>query len=287
VAGLDWLVAFYYTILTIIVFTVISRAVSEAGGFYVGTWIMPEAVLWGFLGMQAVGPTTLATMGIISAVILAGPGWAPMPFAAQALKMAELGKVRIPQMAKWCIIALLACIVVAVATTIYWQYDQGSMTASAGWARYTAKLHFDQALTMKQQLKARDQLEQAESVSGFGRLLVATPNKTFVIAFLIGAGLCIAVSFLRLRFSWWPLHPIVFVFFGSHQAQRLAFSFFLGWMVKHAITKYGGEKAYQKTKPVMIGLIAGEVLAGTIPVIVGTIYYMITGEPAVNCSLVL
>jgi hypothetical protein len=287
VAGLDWLVAFYYTILTIIVFTVISRAVSEAGGFYVGTWIMPEAVLWGFLGAQAVGPTTLATMGIISTVILAGPGWAPMPFASQALKMAELGKVRIPQMARWCIVALLACIVLAVATTIYWQYDQGAMTASAGWARYTAKLPFDQALVMKQQLKARAQLADSEQVSGLGRLLVATPDRTFVVAFLLGVGLCVAVSFLRLRFSWWPLHPIVFVFFGSHQAQRLAFSFFLGWMVKHAITKYGGEKAYQKAKPAMVGLIAGEVLAGTIPVIVGTIYYMATGKPAVNCSLVL
>jgi hypothetical protein len=287
VAGLDWLLALYYTSLTIIVFTVISRAVSEAGGFYVGTWIMPEAVLWGFLGAQAVGPTMLATMGVISTVILAGPGWAPMPFAAQALKMAELGNVRIPRMAVASIGTLLLCIVVALTTTIYWQYDQGAMTTSAGWARHTAKLPFEEALKMKQELKARAQLADSEKVSGIGRLLVATPNRNFTVAFLLGVGLCLAVSFLRLRFSWWPLHPIVFVFFGSHQAQRLAFSFLLGWMVKHAITKYGGEQAYQKAKPVMVGLIAGEMLAGTIPVIVGTIYYMITGDRAVNCSLVL
>jgi hypothetical protein len=287
IAGLDWLVAIFYTVLTIIVFTVISRAVSEAGGFYVGTWILPEAVLWGFLGAHAMGPTLLATMGIISMVILAGPGWAPMPFAVQALKMAELGKVRIPRMARWCIITLVACIVVALVTTLYWQYDQGSMTASAGWARYTAKLPFDQALKMKQELIARDQLQEAEAVSGIGRLLVATPRRPFVIAFALGVGLCVIVSFLRLRFAWWPLHPIVFVFFGSHQAQRLAFSFFLGWMVKTAITKYGGEQAYQRTKPIMVGLIAGEVLAGTVPVLVGAVYYMITGEVAKSCSLVL
>lgn len=287
IAGLDWLVAIFYTVLTVIVFTVISRAVSEAGGFYVGTWILPEAVLWGFLGAHAMGPTLLATMGIISMVILAGPGWAPMPFAVQALKMAELGKVRIPRMARWCIITLVACIVVALVTTLYWQYDQGSMTASAGWARYTAKLPFDQALKMKQELIARDQLQEAEAVSGIGRLLVATPRRPFVIAFALGVGLCVIVSFLRLRFAWWPLHPIVFVFFGSHQAQRLAFSFFLGWMVKTAITKYGGEQAYQRTKPIMVGLIAGEVLAGTVPVLVGAVYYMITGEVAKSCSLVL
>ena len=288
VAGIDWLVALYYTVLTIIVFTVISRAVSEAGGFYVGTWIMPEAVLWGFLGAQAVGPSLLATMGVVSAVLLAGPGWAPMPFAVQALKLAELGQVRVARMARWSIVAILACILLALTTTLYWQYDQGAMTASAGWARYTAELPFKQALIMKQQLKARGQLKEAESVSGLGRLRAATPlvapHRTFVIAFSLGVGLCLVVSFLRLRFAWWPLHPIIFVFFGSHQAQYVAFSFLLGWLVKTGITKYGGEQAYRKAKPAMIGLIAGEVLAGTIPVLVGIVYYLATGKPAVNCS---
>ena len=43
----------------------------------------------------------------------------------------------------------------------------------------------------------------------------------------------------------------------------------------------------QKGKPIMAGLIAGEVLAGVVPVIVGTIYYFVTGDRPVNCSLVL
>ena len=283
--GLDWLVALYYTGLAIIVFTVVSRAVAEAGGFYVGTWVLPGAVLWGFLGAQAVGPTALATMVMISAVILAGPGWAPMPFAVQALKMADLGNVPIPRMARWGMLTLVACIVLALGSTIYWQYDRGA--ATAGWANYMAKLPFDQAVNMKRQLKARDQLASSEQVSGFGRLAAATPNRTFVTAFALGVGLCLVVSFLRLRFSWWPLHPMIFVFFGSHQAQYVSFSLFLGWLVKHSITKYGGEKTYQKAKPIMVGLIAGEVLAGVVPVVVGVVYYVATGERAVNCSLVL
>jgi len=284
--GLDWLVALFYTVLAIIVFTVISRAVAEAGGFYVGTWILPDAVLWGFLGAQAVGPTTLATMGLVSAVVLAGPGWATMPFAVQALKMADLGNVSIPRMARWSTLVLLACILLALASTIYWQYDRGA-TASAGWAQYMARLPFDQALRMKRELVARGQLAEAEQVSGLGRLAAATPNRTFVTAFLLGAGLCILVSFLRLRFAWWPLHPMIFVFFCSHQIQYISFSLLLGWMVKHAITKYGGDKVYQKAKPIMVGLIAGEVLAGLVPIAVGVVYYLCTGDRAANTPLVL
>lgn len=52
----------------------------------------------------------------------------------------------------------------------------------------------------------------------------------------------------------------------------------LGWLVKYAITKYGGATAYQEFKPMMIGLIAGEMLAGVIPLIIGGVYYLVTGQ---------
>jgi hypothetical protein len=80
---------------------------------------------------------------------------------------------------------------------------------------------------------------------------------------------------------------MIFVFFGSHQIQYISFSLLLGWMIKHAITKYGGERVYQKAKPIMVGLIAGEALAGLVPVVVGVVYYLCTGDRAVNTSLVL
>jgi hypothetical protein len=99
--------------------------------------------------------------------------------------------------------------------------------------------------------------------------------------------LALLVSLCRLRFPWWPLHPIVFVFFGSHQAQRLAFSFLIGYLIKISVTKYGGERMHRSCRPVMVGIIAGEVLAGVIPMVVGVIYYLVTGKPPVAYSLLL
>lgn len=286
-AGLDWLLASFYALTAIVVFTAVSRAVAEAGAFWVGTWVMPSALAWGFFGARAVGPTAFATMAMVCIVVLVGPGWAPMPFAVQALKLAELGNVRLGRMGLACVLTLVLCVGVALPATIYCQHDGGVMSASSGWARYTPRLPFDQGLVMKQQLAALDLLDSSESVRGFERLANLKPNRAFVISFVIGVTLAVVVSLMRLRFPWWPLHPIAFLFFGSHQAQYLAFSFLLGWLVKTAVCKYGGEPVYQKGKPIMAGLIAGEVLAGTIPVVAGTLYYFITGERPVNVSIVL
>jgi hypothetical protein len=284
--GVDWLLSLYYTLMALVVFIAVSRAVAEAGGFYIGTWIMPGAVAWGLLGSQALGPTALATMVMVSIIVLVGPGWAPMAFGVQALKLAELGNVRPGRMGALCIGVLVLCVAVALPATIYWQHDQGLVQASSGWARYTPRLPFDQGLIMKEQLTAVGVLDQAEAVRGLGRLALAKPSGAFVTAFAIGLGLTLLTASLRLRFPWWPLHPLAFFFLNSHQGQRVAFSLLIGWAIKTAICRYGGEMLYQKGKPLMAGVIAGEMLAGTLPILVGAVYYVTTGERPVNSSLV-
>ncbi|MCY2928620.1 MAG: hypothetical protein NTV86_03840 [Planctomycetota bacterium] len=62
----------------------------------------------------------------------------------------------------------------------------------------------------------------------------------------------------------------------------MAFSFLLGWLAKIAATHLGGHTVYEKVKPLMIGLIAGEILAATIPMIVGALYYLFTGRTPVG-----
>ena len=45
------------------------------------------------------------------------------------------------------------------------------------------------------------------------------------------------------------------------------------------MTKYGGASAYQKLKPLMIGVIAGDIIGGVVPMIIGAIYWSSTGLP--------
>jgi hypothetical protein len=133
-------------------------------------------------------------------------------------------------------------------------------------------------LEMKRELRAHGALEQAESVRGFGRVAHIRPDGASVFAFAGVFVLALAFGVCRLRFAWWPLHPVVFVFLNEWTGRYMAFSFLLGWLIKVAVNRYGGSILYQRLKPLMIGLIAGDMLGRFMPTLVGTLYYALTGE---------
>ncbi|RMD76604.1 MAG: hypothetical protein D6820_12420 [Lentisphaerae bacterium] len=127
-------------------------------------------------------------------------------------------------------------------------------------------------------LKQQGVLEETMKISGFQRLLRIKPKFDCLVAFAVVFTLTLVVSLARLRHPKWPIHPVMFAVLGTYQSKKLAFSFFVGWMIKILIMRFGGSRAYQRLKPLMIGLIAGEMFCGLIPMIIGAIYYYITGH---------
>jgi hypothetical protein len=89
----------------------------------------------------------------------------------------------------------------------------------------------------------------------------------------------LALAIGRLRFPKWPLHPMAFVFLGGWPACFHWFSFMLAWVLKITVTKYGGARLYERLKPLMIGLIAGSMLGSLVPMVVGSVYYFVVGQP--------
>ena len=49
--------------------------------------------------------------------------------------------------------------------------------------------------------------------------------------------------------------------------------------------RYGGDVASRSLKPLMFGLIAGEVMAGVVPMLVGIIYWIVTRTPPPSFSV--
>jgi hypothetical protein len=97
------------------------------------------------------------------------------------------------------------------------------------------------------------------------------PQHDPVAHFTIGAVFTAMLSFLRLRFAWWPLHPIGFLIVGTFPSQHLWFSIFLGWLMKLTIVRFGGARSYTACKPFFIGLIVGEGVAAGFWLIVGIV----------------
>jgi len=84
---------------------------------------------------------------------------------------------------------------------------------------------------------------------------------------------------IRLRWPKWPLHPVLFLIWNTYGGRVFAASFLGGWGIKVLVTQYAGASWYQRLKPLMFGLIAGEMLGGLVPIAIGFVYWLATGLP--------
>jgi len=79
------------------------------------------------------------------------------------------------------------------------------------------------------------------------------------------------LSFLRLRFAWWPLHPIGYLMLGTFPIAHLWFSTFIGWLGKVLILRFGGARGYLNARPFFMGLIVGESMAAGFWLVMGIV----------------
>jgi len=278
--GLDWQFAVMFAAITVMTFVVVSRIVAETGAFHFGTFFLPGPLIMGFMGAAAVGPKAMVIMSLASSAILLAPGWAPMPFMAQALKLADMAKAKVLDTARWAAVLILVCAPLALACTLYWSYDRGAPLHN--WPVVANQYPGRDVVAITRRLEGQGTLEQANSLHGWGRFMHVSPDRPRVTAFLITAGLAILCGWCNLRFTWWPFHPVMFLFLGSFHGQWISVSLLVGCAVKVGVTRYGGAALYNRLKPLMIGFIAGSVVAASVPMVVGAVYYLATGEPPVR-----
>jgi hypothetical protein len=96
-------------------------------------------------------------------------------------------------------------------------------------------------------------------------------NLNYSPATHMGIGFVVAgfLSWMRLRYTSWPLHPIGYLLLGSFPAAHFWFSFFVGWLLKTLILRLGGARLYTSAKPVFFGLIVGEAAAAGLWLLLG------------------
>jgi hypothetical protein len=85
-----------------------------------------------------------------------------------------------------------------------------------------------------------------------------------VIALSAGAAVTVALGVLRLRFWWWPLHPVGYVASNTWGFHWWYLPFFIGWASKMLVVRYGGLRLYRATVPLAAGIIVGDLLNGAI-----------------------
>lgn len=277
--GLDWVVGSSFVLLTLLSLLVMSRVNAETGLFFLQVVWAPLAVLLGIFGVQALGPTVVVCLGLFGFMFCGDLRTTLMPYVVNSMEMVTEKRRMLPRGGLVTMMAVIAVasFFAALAATLYFQYRYGFARADR-WPTAASGFPFNALTRAISELTAYDELVPSVAVNGLERFSAMRPVMKVLPWGVAGVVLVLLCSFMRTRFSWWPLHPIFFLIWGTyHPGRTFTFSILLGWIVKVLVVKLGGARGYHAVKPLMIGVIAGELLIGLAWIVVGAIYYFATG----------
>ena len=114
------------------------------------------------------------------------------------------------------------------------------------------------------------------TVSPFNRLTSILQNPTGIElerlgSFIFGGAMMFGMLWMRHHYLWWKLHPIGSLMMTSYATYCFWGSFFIGWLLKYTVLKFGGVAQYRKLRPFILGVVLGECFIGGIWIIVGLI----------------
>jgi hypothetical protein len=264
--------------LMLMTFVVVSRISAETGLFF----IQPRWTIFGLLaaglGSYAFPPSAQIICGLVCVMLCIDQCQALMPYVTNGLKLCERSKLSVSKVSAVTWITISVATLLAVAVLLIATYEWGA-PQNMDWSyKRLPTMAFRTALPEVMQLEAVGALEEAESLPWWNRLSRIAPRQNFVGAFVFGILGVLLFSYLRLRVTWWPLHPVMFLLWATYPMEQTCHAFFCGWLIKTCAIRFGGIRMARDLKPLMVGVIAGELLSAIIFMVVGAVYYMWTGD---------
>lgn len=274
--GLNLPMTIMVVAMIMVTFVTTARISVETGLFFIQPRWQALGILLGLFGYFALGPEAIVIVGLLCIVLSFDPSQSLMPYLVNAVKICDNLRVKTSRVGLSAGAGYIIFLAIAVVVTIWANYNWG-LNQHPFFTKSVPQMTFQAADRAVGQLEPAGQLEDSENLSAWGRLANMNPDRRFLWGAGIGFLLVLGFSAMRLRFTWWPLHPVIFLIWGTWPSVRLGQSFLIGWAIKVLITRLGGNSAYQATKPLMIGVIAGDLLGVGIWMLWGGIYYCIYG----------
>jgi len=268
----SWLMAALYTFFLFVMFLTLSRIVSECGVPFVQAGWLPGDILQLIFGPAAIGPKPLTIITWGTGVVFQDPRECLMPYVATAVKTADDAGVNLRKLFWFVCGVVLLALAVSFFVTFYTHYNfspMGKWWASAVPPRSNLEAVAKQFSVMK----SVGIFERSEELGPLARMGLSKTNPVVLKFLAAGFVATLGLSFLRFRFSRFPLHPVLFVLGGTYPAIIMWGSFLIGWFVKTLVVRFGGGGVFQRLKPLFVGLIAGELFMVGFNAFINFAYY--------------
>jgi hypothetical protein len=171
-------------------------------------------------------------------------------------------------------------------TTLTLQYNHSVTQVGNDFATHSLPaMAFDPFALLLSRSAADGTLVHATAMHGWARIAAIHPIPGATLWIGLGLLLVLLTAVARLRLPWWPLHPVAFLVWGTYPIAVFGPSFLLGFLVKAAVVATSGARGYHAVKPLMIGIIAGELLSGLFWTLVGVVHYLVTHQVSVSYAI--
>ena len=101
------------------------------------------------------------------------------------------------------------------------------------------------------------------------------PNGSVAGALAVGFLFAAFLQAMRIRFFWWPFHPLAYAVSSSFEINLVWMPLLIAWVIKSLMLRYGGVRTFQSSLPFFYGLILGQFVEGSLL----NIWGITTGTP--------
>jgi hypothetical protein len=231
---------------------VLSRLMAEGGVSWILAPILPDKLIFGLTGSGALSAQSIARLSL-QVQHLRDTRQMIAPAIMQTGKLRDEARISAGSFYALMLTGVCTALVLGVVISLPLFYGHGALTLAPN----------SDGLQMSANVVPLTGVNQAAA-----RLSHAVPSSAGA-----AGGLCfgmlttLALSALRLRLPWWPLHPLGYALTGTLQlgyANKMLFSIILGWLFKTITLRFAGAKGYRYLRGVALGLICGDLLMGGI-----------------------
>jgi hypothetical protein len=193
---------------------------------------------------NSIGTYSLAPGQLVALGLFHGFWWdvrfTPMSGQFEALKIGDAARMRQRQLVAWIAAATVVAVLVGMYAALRDGYHYGLGTAKA-FVGIVDSSKVGYLLAMKWWDNP------------------VRPDETRTACSLAGGVVTLLLIAARQRYLWWPFNPIGYVMGATNTATMFWANYFVAWLVKICLLRYGGMRLYRAAMPFFIGLILGDV----------------------------
>ena len=246
--GMTWPVALMFFSVFFLLSIAMSRVRAELGAPHEIYYVNPQMIIADTVGTARLSPGNMVALNCLY--------WFnrcyrchPMPNQIEALKMAEERSLGTGSIVLVALIGALVAIPASFWANLKVTYQAGAAAGCQGFKDWVGWGSFERIQEWMQN--------------------PAYPDRTRLT--FMGSGLAVVLGLKALRslVPSFPLHHAGYPLAISFAMDYFWFAFFISWVLKTVILRYGGHAAYRKSLPFFLGLILGDYVAGSVWAIIG------------------